>query len=145
METGGFKGRTREIGRDDFYEQLTRAFGIPASHIVNEYGMTELSSQFYDLSLIEGKPSRRKNVPPWTRVLAMDPATGKPVPDGTHGLLWILDLANVGSVLALQTEDVGIVHSDGTFEVFGRVKAAEPRGCSLAAEELLGQSGQSSD
>jgi hypothetical protein len=136
METGGFKGRTREVARPDFYDLLTNATGIPADHIVNEYGMTELSSQFYDESHIAGAPSTRKTIPPWTRVLCIDPATLRPVPDGAPGLIRIYDLANIGSCCVLQTEDVGVKHGD-SFEVHGRVPTASPRGCSLAAEDAL--------
>lgn len=136
METGGFKGRTRDIPRPEFYAALSQTFGIPLSHIVNEYGMTELSSQFYDVSLIEGRATAEKSMPRWTRVQAVDPATGRPVPDGEQGLLRIFDLANLGSVMALQTEDVGICRGE-CFEVLGRVATAQPRGCSLGAEDAL--------
>lgn len=136
METGGFKGRTREVPRPEFYEALSSAFGVPLTHIINEYGMTELSSQFYDLSLVQGEPTDWKSVPGWTRVLAIDPSTDEPVPDGQQGLLRVFDLANLGSVMAIQTEDVGIV-SNGRFRVLGRVAGATPRGCSLAADDAL--------
>lgn len=136
MDTGGFKGRTREIPREEFYIQLSQALGIPLTHIVNEYGMTELLSQFYDLSLAEGAPSIWKSAPAWTRVAAVDPLTHKPLPDGQPGLLRIWDLANLYSVLAIQTEDVGICQA-GRFTVLGRVAQAEPRGCSLATEDFL--------
>lgn len=140
METGGFKGRTREIERPEFYTMLSSAFGIPQSRIVNEYGMTELSSQFYDDSLATGAPSRLKIIPSWTRVQTVNPLTGKPAAIGQPGLLRILDLANLGSVIGLQTEDVGIFHDAARFEVMGRVAAAPPRGCSLAAEAILAKS-----
>ncbi|MGI8905626.1 MAG: long-chain fatty acid--CoA ligase [Candidatus Sumerlaeaceae bacterium] len=136
METGGFKGRSREIARESFYPMLSVAIGVPESHIVNEYGMTELSSQFYDLSLAQRIPTAHKSIPPYTRILCVDPATGQPVPDGVPGLLRIYDLANVGSCCVLQTEDVGIAHG-ASFEVHGRVPAAPIRGCSLAAEDAL--------
>lgn len=139
METGGFKGRATAISRTDFYRGLSSAFGIPLHMIVNEYGMTELSSQFYDQSIVTGTSTDLKTGPRWTRVLAVEPFSGKPVPHGERGLLRIFDLANLGSVIALQTEDVGITREDGTFEVLGRVAAAQPRGCSLAAEHLLGR------
>lgn len=136
METGGFKGRTREIGREEFYRLLSQATGVPPTHIVNEYGMTELSSQFYDTSLRNGAPSNLKGSPGWTRVRVVDPLTGQDAPAGRPGLIRIYDLANLGSVIALQTEDMGIMHPEG-FEVLGRVKSAAPRGCSLSAETLF--------
>jgi hypothetical protein len=134
METGGFKGRSRELPRHEFYPRLSRALGVPPHGIVNEYGMTELSSQFYDTSFVSGEPTDWKQMPHWTRVSAADPLTGQPVPDGSTGLLRILDLANLGSAIAIQTEDVGIVSGD-RFRVLGRHLSAVPRGCSLSAEE----------
>lgn len=143
METGGFKGRTREIPREEFYRQLSAALGLPESHIVNEYGMTELSSQFYDATLASAasrksspKADRRYKVrPPWTRVLIVDPLGGEEMPLGERGLVRIYDLANLGSVVALQTEDVGVRSREG-FEVLGRARSAPLRGCSLDAEYL---------
>jgi len=137
METGGFKGRVREIARPNFYQALSESFGIPAFNIVNEYGMTELSSQFYDRSLMDQSSTESKGGPEWTRVMSISPDSGIQQPYGTPGLLRIIDLANVGSVIALQTEDVGICHSDGTFQVLGRVGSAAIRGCSLTTESLL--------
>jgi len=136
METGGFKGRTREISREEFYPMLSRAFGVPAASIVNEYGMTELSSQFYDVSLSGGEATAWKSVPPWCRVRAVDPLADRILPDGEQGLIRIWDLANVGSACVLQTEDVGLTRGE-QFQVFGRVAAATARGCSLGAEDLL--------
>lgn len=135
METGGFKGRVREITRDEFYPLLSEGFGIPVFNIVNEYGMTELSSQFYDRSLRDQSSSEWKLGPEWCRVLCVDTETGLEVPYGEPGMLRIYDLANVGSVIALQTEDVGIMAEDGSFRVLGRVGQAQPRGCSLVMEQ----------
>lgn len=135
METGGFKGRTREIARPDLYAMLENSLGIPAGRIVNEYGMTELSSQFYDRTMVAGKPTAVKAVPSWTRVAAVDPASGRILPHGRVGALRIWDLANLGSVSVLQTEDAGICYPEG-FEVLGRISSASIRGCSLATEQL---------
>lgn len=148
METGGFKGRVREIPRSEFYQLLQDTLGIPQSAIVNEYSMTELSSQFYDRSLVEflkkrtaSSEPRIKSGPPWARVRIVNPLTGQEVGIGERGLIRIYDLANLGSVLSIQTEDVGIRHSDG-FEIVGRVGSAPPRGCSLEAEPLLNSVGE---
>lgn len=138
METGGFKGRVHEIPRPQFYQALSEGFSIPVFNIVNEYGMTELSSQFYDTSLQEQASSARKKGPAWTRVVAVNPDTGNEVPLGERGLIKIYDLANVGSIISVQTEDVGICYSDGSFEVLGRIGQSPVRGCSLTAENLLG-------
>lgn len=137
METGGFKGRARELPRERLYAWLQDRLGVPPERCVNQYGMTELASQFYDSVLREPRASRRKLAPPWTRVLLVDPESGKQVPDGEVGAIRIFDLANTGSVLAIATADLGRNRGDG-FEVLGREEGAEARGCSLAVDEMLG-------
>jgi hypothetical protein len=134
METGGFKGRSREVAKPELYRLIQRHLAVPPSRIFNEYGMTELSSQFYDQTLALGQPTHRKRMHPWTRVTAIDPQTGTEAGPGQPGLLRIHDLANLWSVACLQTQDWGRV--DGLeFEILGRAVGAEPRGCSLNAEE----------
>lgn len=145
METGGFKGRSRTVERADLYAGLEERLGIPAERIVNEYGMTELLSQFYEPVLREamqgtdsgGSPARRHVSPPWVRTRVLDPGSLDPAPSGEEGLLCHLDLANLGSVSAILTEDVGVETDDG-FRVLGRAIGSEPRGCSRAMDELLG-------
>ena len=137
METGGFKGRARELGREALYAQLHDRLGVPSERIVNQYGMTELGSQFYDSVLVQPHAPRRKLAPPWTRVRIVDPDTGWDVAAGEIGLIQIVDLANTGSVLAVQTADLGRELAGG-FEVIGRSAGAEARGCSIAADEMLG-------
>ncbi len=138
METGGFKGRSRELGRDALYAALGDALGVPAARIVNQYGMTELGSQFHDSVLREPQAPRRKLGPPWARVRILDPETGRDCAPGEPGRIAIVDLANTGSVCAVQTADLGRTLADG-FEVLGREPGAEERGCSIAADlELAG-------
>ena len=140
METGGFKGRSRVLERSEFYTSLSEAHGVPVEAIVNEYGMTELLSQFYDgpVAATSGMAleARRHVPPPWVRTRVLDPNTLSAVPIGKPGLLCHYDLANAGSVMAVLTEDLGIAVDDG-FRVLGRVQGAEPRGCSLAMDDLL--------
>jgi Acyl-protein synthetase, LuxE len=136
METGGFKGRAREVTRDALYAEIEARLGVHASRCVNQYGMTELGSQFYDSVLREPGAVRRKLGPPWARVRIVDPFTGVDLPDGAQGSIVVLDLANTGSIAALQTADVGRRIGDG-FEVLGREPGAEARGCSIAADTLL--------
>lgn len=137
METGGFKGRSRVVARDDLYRGIENGLGVPAARIVNEYGMTELLSQMYEPVLREASAVERRHVtPPWLRVRALDATTLEPVADGTPGLLCFFDLANAGSVSHVLTEDLGTVSPDG-LRLQGRVAGAEPRGCSLALEEFL--------
>jgi hypothetical protein len=137
METGGFKGRSRELTRDELYAQLEERLGVPPERIVNQYGMTELGSQFYDSVLVQPYALRHKLAPPWTRVRVVDPDTGWDAERGEVGLIQIVDLANTGSVLCVQTADLGREIAGG-FEVLGRSAGAEARGCSLAVDEMLG-------
>jgi len=137
METGGFKGRSRALAREDLRAWIGERLGVPANRVVNQYGMTELGSQFYDSVLREPGARRRKLAPPWTRVVAVDPETGRPRAPGQAGALHVVDLANTGSVLAIATADLGVLEPDGGFEVLGREAGAEARGCSLAADEML--------
>ncbi len=141
METGGFKGRTRVVERDDLYAQIVDRLGIPSLAVVAEYGMTELTSQYYDTTLrhapaAEIQPSaRRKAAQPTLRTRVVAPS-GADVPDGTVGALVHVDLANRSSCLAIATEDVGVRFPDGLV-LIGREAGAALRGCSLDAETLL--------
>jgi len=140
METGGTKGRTREVARPELYAAFEARLGLDPTHCVAEYSMTELSSQAYTDSRGRGVPWSEAlfRTPPWARVVAVDAVTLEPVEPGMRGLLRWYDLANVDSVLAVQTSDVGVVHRDGGFELLGRASGAELRGCSLSVEEILG-------
>jgi hypothetical protein len=140
METGGYKGLTRAVPKAELHALITRHLGIPATHIVTEYGMSELSSQAYD-GVIEtpmsdapaNKPKaaqRSFHFPPWARAQVVSPETGCDVAEGETGLLRLFDLANVRSVMAIQTEDLAVRRGDA-FELLGRAAAAELRGCSL--------------
>jgi len=128
LETGGYKGRTRELTRSALANLITRHLGIPASRIGTEYGMCELASQAYDRP---GSGESRLRFPPWARVIIRSPETGREIPLGAVGLIQVVDLANVASVVAIQTSDLGIAHPDGGFELKGRSVELEPRGCSI--------------
>ena len=137
METGGYKGRSRALPKAELHAHITRHLGVPASHIVCEYGMSELSSQAYDCvagyhpsGLNASTLQRTFHFPPWARVRIVSPETGRQVGEGETGLIQVYDLANVWSVMAVQTEDLGIRRGDG-FELLGRAALAEQRGCSL--------------
>ncbi len=143
LETGGFKGRSRTLSRSELYGALSSAHGVPVNSIVNEYGMTELLSQFYEPTLHVAHDSledRTHVAPPWMRSRVLDPATLDPVPSGRPGLLCHYDLANAGSVMAVLTEDLGVADEHG-LHILGRVEGAEPRGCSLATDDLLSAMG----
>jgi Acyl-protein synthetase, LuxE len=135
METGGYKGRSRSMPKEELHRLITKRLGVPGEFIVCEYGMSELSSQAYDLKT-GGQDSdvqvvrRVFHFPPWARVQIVSPETGREVGEGETGLIRIFDLANVRSVLAIQTEDLGVRRGHG-FELIGRAAMSEPRGCSL--------------
>jgi hypothetical protein len=142
METGGFKGRSREVPREILRADLASRFGIDERAFVNQYGMTELGSQFYDSTCVDPSGPRRKLAPPWTRIRIIDPATGLDVTPGDVGLIVIHDLANSGSVAAIQTADLGRAVCDDAgvpigFDVLGRLEGAEERGCSIATDVML--------
>ena len=137
MDTGGGKGLPAAgmifADRPVFLETCRRTFGLPPHAVVNEYGMTELSSQFYDEGLAGRTTTDRKAIPHWVRVRPIDPRTDDDVPNGAPGLLRLYDLANLHSVMAIQTDDVGVCSTEaaGRFQLLGRAAGAEPRGCSL--------------
>ncbi|MGV3757474.1 MAG: hypothetical protein ACO1QS_19005 [Verrucomicrobiota bacterium] len=131
METGGYKGRSRELPKMELHRQLSNRLGLTDAAILCEYGMSELSSQAYDRVCGSTSP-RRFQFPPWARVVIFSPETGQEAAVGETGLVRIHDLANVWSIAAVQTEDLAIRHADG-FELLGRASKAEPRGCSLMA------------
>lgn len=127
METGGMKGRRKELTRAELHQTLKNAFQVEAVHA--EYGMTELFSQAYAMGGNVFSPT------PTMRVFATeinDPFC--PVPAGRTGVLNIIDLANLDTCSFIQTEDVGKVAEDGRFEVLGRLDVAEMRGCNLMVE-----------
>ena len=130
METGGFKGRSTEISKKALYRLCAERLGVAPGECVSEYGMTELSSQYYSRALAPFQG------PAWLRAQAIDPLTGKECARGQTGILKHVDLANIGSVMAVQTEDLGR-EVRGGFEFLGRAKNSEARGCSLAYERFV--------
>ena len=134
MDTGGFKGQSRDLELDDFYKQLSTTFGVPRSQCFNMYGMTELSTQFYD-SGNETCPSV-KSGPHWIRTRVVNPLTNEELPRGEKGILAHCDLAHFNVVSTILTEDAGIETEDG-FLLLGRADGAEAQGCSMAVEEFL--------
>ncbi len=146
MDTGGYKNRSRTMPKSELHALITERLGVPPENILCEYGMSELSSQAYDGVAsdrwrVTGKggasrhsplDTRHFHFPPWARVQIISPETGLEVADGETGLIRIFDLANVFSVMAIQTEDLGIRRGE-QFELIGRAAMAEARGCSLMA------------
>jgi hypothetical protein len=127
METGGMKGRRKELPRGEVHRILKEAFGLPSVH--SEYGMTELVSQAYS----GGNGIFR--APAWMRVLARD--RYDPLKCGLvneSGGINIIDLANINSCSFIATDDAGIVRHDGSFEITGRLEYSDARGCNLMLE-----------
>jgi hypothetical protein len=129
METGGMKGRRRELTRKELHQQLSNAFR--ADHIHSEYGMTELLSQAYapEAGIFYPAPTLRA----FTRQLT-DPLSA--TPPGKTGALNLIDLANLDTIAFIATDDLGLVHPDGTFEVLGRMDHSDVRGCNLLVRDL---------
>ena len=137
MQTGGYKGKSREVPPDTLSDDVARAFAIDPRDIVGEYGMTELSSQFWQRAPNRGETRRRIYVEPaWARVVPVRPQTLEPVAEGEAGVARIEDLANVDSAFAVVTQDLVRRVADG-FELLGRAPGAPPRGCSIALDEVL--------
>ncbi len=134
LDTGGYKSHARELPLDVFYDRLAETLGVPRSRCINMYGMTELSSQFYDTGN-ETVPSV-KHAPHWVRTRVLDPLAGQELPRGERGILAHCDLANFNSAIAILTEDVGVAVDDG-FLLLGRAEGAEAKGCSLAVQAFL--------
>jgi len=134
LDTGGFKGQSREMDMDAFYDQLAATFGLPRSACINMYGMTELSTQFYD----DGNAvlPAVKSGPHWIRSRLLDPLSGLEVPTGERGILAHCDLGNFNSVTTILTEDVGVAVAGG-FLLLGRAQGAQAKGCSLAVDDFL--------
>jgi hypothetical protein len=123
METGGMKGRRKEMTREEVHEILCRNFQIERVH--SEYGMTELLSQAYS------KGKGRFFCPPWMKVLVRDEEDPLLIKECGRGVLNVIDLANIYSCSFIATDDVGTVYEDGSFEVHGRIDNSDIRGCSL--------------
>jgi len=124
METGGMKGKRKEMIREELHQILTNGFGV--QHIHSEYGMTELLSQAYS------KGNGIFETPPWMRVLIRDTEDALTLqPFGKTGGINIIDLANINSCSFIATQDLGKKHSQNTFEVLGRFDNSDIRGCNL--------------
>jgi len=124
METGGMKGRRKEMIREELHALLCKGFGVDAIH--SEYGMTELLSQAYS------KSNGIFNCPPWLRIITRD--TNDPftlLKSEYTGGVNIIDLANVNSCSFIATQDLGRVYTDGSFQILGRFDNADIRGCNL--------------
>ena len=161
MDTGGAKGQAVPLTPAEVVAHAHETLGIEPAFVVNEYGMTEMCSQLYDATPFNSSgslaavkfdefrragrsntgtaeplaPLRLKLPPPWLRPSIIDPVTLAPLDDCCVGLLTFFDLANVGSISALMTEDFGFMVADGVV-ILGRVAAGGDRGCALGIAEF---------
>ncbi|HEX8112548.1 MAG TPA: hypothetical protein VF516_32685 [Kofleriaceae bacterium] len=155
LDAGGYKGKSREIGREAFVTWAAQLCGLRPARVINLLGMTELASQIYDRLTPGAADVARMKLPPhWVRTTVVEPRCPgqrgpEPVGDGEIGLLRHVDLANIERPIAIQSEDVGrtvTASVDGElrrgFEILGRARGAEPRGCSLTAEDIAPHSGE---
>ena len=127
METGGMKGKRKEMLKDELHQTLSRAYGVDLIH--SEYGMTELLSQAYS------KGNGRFSTPNWLRVFSRDIEDPFSLTNnGKTGGLNIIDLANIHSCAFIATQDLGRVYTDQTFEVLGRFEQSDIRGCNLLVQ-----------
>ncbi|WP_394420395.1 acyl transferase [Tenacibaculum mesophilum] len=124
METGGMKGRRKELIRNELHAILSNGFGVNEIH--SEYGMTELLSQGYS------KGNGIFNCPPWMQVLTRDTEDALTIlPKGKSGGINVIDLANYNSCSFIATQDLGKVYQDNSFEIIGRFDNSDIRGCNL--------------
>jgi len=124
METGGMKGRRKELVRDELHKQLCKGFGLTEIH--SEYGMTELLSQAYS------NGNSLFKTPPWMKILIRDTEDALTIlPSGKSGGINVIDLANINSCSFIATQDLGKTYKDSTFEILGRFDNSDIRGCNL--------------
>lgn len=133
FETGGSKGLRKSFSPDEVRERLSADFGVPLSRILNEYGMTELFSQFYKWGDQDSHTG-----PPWVGVRVVDVATGSLAVDGQIGYLEVVDLANFETVSAIRTQDLAVKVGEREFHLIGRDPGALARGCSRGVADVLG-------
>ena len=153
---GGYRGKYGELTQEDFYRLAEEVLGIPATHCVNVLGMAESATNYFDNTLRDavrpalapqGRPSVAKKTdrcrfpPPWARTLAVDLATLQPLPPGQVGLLRHYDLINVPTVIGVQTDNLGYVNDDGSFQIVGRAKLENGIVSPLPSERVVGPMG----
>ncbi|WP_291867972.1 acyl transferase [Maribacter sp.] len=124
METGGMKGRRKEMIREELHDTLKKGFGVSKIH--SEYGMTELLSQAYS------KGNGIFHCPPWMKVLTRDTEDPLTLQEyGKTGGINVIDLANINSCSFIATQDLGKIYEDDSFEILGRFDHSDIRGCNL--------------
>lgn len=127
METGGMKGKRKEMVREELHQVLTKGFNVQKIH--SEYGMTEMLSQAYAYG------DGIFTCPPWMKIVLRDPSDPLSLLQNKQsGGINVIDLANINSCAFIATQDLGKVYNDGSFEVLGRFDHADIRGCNLLVQ-----------
>ncbi len=144
---GGYRGRFGEVTRQDFYEMVADVFGVSERWCINTLGMAESATNYFDDTLrnavLGREGDRHKPVPPWARVVAVDPETGEHLPAGATGLLCFYDLANLPTVLGVQTDNLGWTDERGGFEIIGRAHVENGRVTLQPSTRTVGPLGDS--
>ncbi len=143
---GGYRGRFGEMDRQEYYQLAEQILGIPADHCINVLGMAESATNFFENSLrdqIQSLPSsdRRMIPPPWARTDVVDPVTLEPLPAGKVGLLRHFDLTNLPTVVAVQSDNLGVTYADGSFQIIGRAQLEDGKISAMPAERTVGPMG----
>lgn len=146
---GGYRGRFGAVDRQQFFALALEVLGIAPDHCVNVLGMAESATNFFENPLREralNQPAstRRMIAPPWARTEVVDPVDLSPLPAGEVGLLRHFDLANLPTVLAVQSDNLGVCHDDGSFEIIGRAQVTDGKVSMLPAERTVGPMGDNS-
>lgn len=146
---GGYRGKFGKMTREDYYGLAESVLGVAPHYCVNTLGMAESATNYFDNSLRAGVTgdtgaSRRKVPAPWTRVDTVSTDTLETLPPGEIGLLRHFDVANLPTVLGLQTDNLGVVFEDGSFEIVGRATVMDGKVVPLPSERTVGTMGDSS-
>lgn len=143
---GGYRGRFGAVDRQSYYRLAEQVLGLSADHCINVLGMAESATNFFEDSLrnrVQGAPAseRRMIPPPWARTDVVDPLSLEPLAPGEVGLLRHFDLSNLPTVLAVQSDNLGVIHADGSFQIIGRAQLENGRISTLPAERTVGPMG----
>lgn len=147
---GGYRGRFGELDRQQYYAMAEQILGIQADHCINVLGMAESATNFFESPLRDRSrglaadaalSNRRMVPPPWTRTDVLDPNTMEPMAVGEVGLLRHFDLTNLPTVMAVQTDNLGLMHDDGSFKIIGRAQLENGKISKLPAERTVGPMG----
>ncbi|WP_207060672.1 hypothetical protein [Motiliproteus sp. SC1-56] len=143
---GGYRGRFGEMDRNQYYRMAEEILRIQADHCINVLGMAESATNYFENPLHDRthglRPGPRRMIPPpWTRTQVVDPHTLEPLPAGEVGLLRHFDLANLPTVLGVQSDNLGVALEDGSFRIIGRAQVEDGKVSLLPAERTVGPMG----